>query len=500
MTKPIGILGHGGHVPRLRLARAAAVEANGWFNPALRALGKGERAMCNWDEDSVTMAVDAARDCLNGARPADLAALHFASTTFPFADRQNAGIVAAALNLPSALQTMDVAGSQRAGTTALVNALNVAASGAAASGAKTLLVAADHRRARGASAQELQYGDGAAALLVGAGDVIAEFLGSHQVAADFLDHFRGQAAAFDYAWEERWIRDEGYFKIAPPAIAALLDKTGVAAAAVDHFILPAAIGAVPAKIAGMAGIREAAVADTLMARMGESGAAHPLVLLAHVLERARPGETILVAGWGQGCDALLFRATEALTRFRPRRGVARALAEGRTVANYNRFLAFGGTVERERGIRAEFQIKTAPSSLHRNADMVIGFVGGRCRACGTVQYPRANYCVNPNCGALRSQDPYPMAEMPAKVQSWTADKLTYSPDPPTHFGMIVFHEGGRLMADMTDVDAGDVAVGMPVRMVFRIKTYDAERGFTAYFWKAAPDRAAPDHTAAPAAE
>ena len=80
--------------------------------------------------------------------------------------------------------------------------------------------------------------------------------------------------------------------------------------------------------------------------------------------------------------------------------------------------------------------------------------------------------------------------IPARVMSWTADKLTYSPDPPTHFGMIEFAEGGRLMADIVDVDAGDVRVGMAMRMVFRAKTHDPDRGFTAYFWKAAPDRAA----------
>ncbi|MDP6515270.1 MAG: 3-hydroxy-3-methylglutaryl CoA synthase, partial [Alphaproteobacteria bacterium] len=62
----IGITAYGAYIPRLRLSRQAAVAANGWFNPALAALAKGERAMANWDEDSLTMAVEAARDCLDG--------------------------------------------------------------------------------------------------------------------------------------------------------------------------------------------------------------------------------------------------------------------------------------------------------------------------------------------------------------------------------------------------------------------------------------------------
>jgi uncharacterized OB-fold protein len=72
------------------------------------------------------------------------------------------------------------------------------------------------------------------------------------------------------------------------------------------------------------------------------------------------------------------------------------------------------------------------------------------------------------------------------VQSYTADNLTYSPSPPHYYGMVIFEEGGRLMADFTDCDAASADVGVQMRMMFRIKDYDPVRGFTRYFWKAAP--------------
>ncbi|MBT5496323.1 MAG: hydroxymethylglutaryl-CoA synthase family protein, partial [Alphaproteobacteria bacterium] len=112
----VGIISYGAYIPRKRLQRQAVVEANSWFNPALKAYGKGERAMCNWDEDSVTMAVEAARDCLGGEAPGELAGVYLATTSAPFKDRQNAGILATALNLGDELMTMDLTGSQRAGT------------------------------------------------------------------------------------------------------------------------------------------------------------------------------------------------------------------------------------------------------------------------------------------------------------------------------------------------------------------------------------------------
>ncbi|MCY4065291.1 MAG: hypothetical protein OXF57_02860, partial [Rhodospirillaceae bacterium] len=129
----VGLKAYGAYVPRLRLSRKSIAEANAWFNPAIRGLAKGERAICNWDEDSLTMAVEAARDCLTPARldegaPA-IAAVTFASTTLPFDDRQNAGILATALNFDETAVTMDFAASQRAGTSGLLNALRNAPAG-----------------------------------------------------------------------------------------------------------------------------------------------------------------------------------------------------------------------------------------------------------------------------------------------------------------------------------------------------------------------------------
>jgi uncharacterized OB-fold protein len=115
------------------------------------------------------------------------------------------------------------------------------------------------------------------------------------------------------------------------------------------------------------------------------------------------------------------------------------------------------------------------------------FVGGKCESCGTMQFPRTDICVNPDCGAVGTQVAEPFSNKSAKLNSYTADRLTYTPDPPTYFGMVQFDEGGRLMSDFTDIDPGaTLEVGMPMKMVFRVKDYDQKRGFRRYFWKATP--------------
>lgn len=481
MSDAIGILSYGAYIPRARLQRKVIADANAWFAPALKGLGRGERSMANWDEDAVTMAVEAARDCLAGIERGTVGALTLASTTHPFDDRQNAAIVATALNLNPALRSMDVGGSLRAATSALV-----AATDAAAAGTATLLTAGEHRLAKAASTQEMHYGDGAAALLIGRGQPVARLLAAHTETIDFVHQFRGRDRAHDYAWEERWIRDEGYLKIVPAAVSAALKAAGLEAGAIDHFCMPCTLARVTPALAKRMGIAEAAVRDNLAAVCGDTGAAHPLVMLAAALEDAKPGQRILLAAFGEGCDALVFEVTEALPRLAARRGVKGSLARRREETQYQRFLAFNDHVNLERGMRAETDKGTPLTVLYRNRDMIEGLVGGRCQKCGTFQYPRTRYCVNPACNALDSQAPQPFSDLSGKVMSYTADVLTYCPDPPAYYGMIQFDQGGRMMADFADIDGDKLEVGLPMRMMFRIKEVDPSRGFVRYFWKAAP--------------
>ena len=475
------ILAWGGYVPRLRLNRRKAVETNAWFAPALKALSEGERSMCNWDEDTLTLAVEAGRDCL-GEQREGIAALHLASTTAPFADRQNAALIAGALGLDERIGTLDVGASQRAGTSGLINAFAAAEAG----NGPILLIAAEDRLARAGGAAELRNGAAAAALLVGEGTGATELVGREQSAVDFVDHFRSQGDAFDYGWEERWVRDAGYLDIVPRTLGALLQRCAVEPRSIDHFVMPCTLRGVLARIAGRVGLPEASIRDTLSAVMGESGSAHALVLLAHTLESAGPGELVLVAGFGQGCDALLLRTTEGIAKSRRGRGIGGHLARRREETNYGKFLAFSGLVEQDTGMRAEAERPTLLSTLYRNRKLVTALIGGKCRVCGTAQLPRTAVCVNPNCGDFHTQDPYPFAERSATVLTWTADRLTFTPDPPAHYGIIQFEDGGRLMADFTDVDAGEVEVGMRMRMMFRVKEQDARRNLKSYFWKAAP--------------
>ena len=125
----VGLLGFGAYLPQSRLQRKSIAAAHGWFEPSLVGLGRGERTMAAWDEDSNTLSVEAGRACLAGSDRRHVDGLYIGSTSFPFLDRQNSVLVSEALGLSSALQTFDLSGSQRAGTSALLAALKGAATG-----------------------------------------------------------------------------------------------------------------------------------------------------------------------------------------------------------------------------------------------------------------------------------------------------------------------------------------------------------------------------------
>ncbi|MDR8394728.1 OB-fold domain-containing protein [Paraburkholderia sp. USG1] len=480
-----GIVGYGGYIPRLRLSRRAVVDANGWYAPHLISKAKGTRSMANWDEDSITMAVAAARDCLGpvGDR-GRVRTVCLASSTLPFAERMNAVVVAEALTLDEGIEALDTGGSQRSALSAITQAMARVQAGAG----DALVIAADSRKTRAASSQELDFGDGAAAMLLGSSDVLAEYLGAGTVSVDFIDHFRPAGEDIDYAWEERWVRDEGIAKLVPKAVTAALSNAGIDARQVDHFIFPSVFARIDSQLAKTCDIRPEAVVDALGDKVGDTGVAHALLMLANVLERAQPGEHILVAQFGSGAQALVFRVTDAIRSFRPAKGVTQWLARGTEERNYTKFLSFKNQLRLERGMRGEQDKKTALSTAYRHKSALLGLVAGKCSVTGSVTFPPSRLSYDRDGPRQDTQQPYKLAERGASVLSWSAEYLSYHMAPPHHYGQIDFDGGGRILMDFTDLDVGEVQSGTPMEMVFRIKDVDELRGFTRYFWKATPVR------------
>ncbi len=479
----IGLSAYGGYVPRYRLNRMEIFKAMGWMNPGLIVQAKGERAVANFDEDSLTLAAAAGSSCLAGLERSKVDGVFFASTTAPFRERQNSNILAGALCAPENIRTADFAGSLRSGTTALLAAIEKV--GFKGSG-NVVVSASDCRLARTASTSEMYFGDAAAAMLVSDKNVIAEFKGSYSIAGDFVDHFRGSESRYDRQWEERWIRELGYGEFIPRVAKGVCEEHGMALTDFAKVIFPCYMAAARKEIVKALGLDPAVVQDDLQTVVGDAGAAQPLLMLGAALETAAPGDKILVIGYGNGCDALIFEATKEIEKLQNRARITATLNRKQALDNYEKMLVWRNMIPVDVGMRGEEDKMTRWSLEWRYRDTVLGLQGSKCNACGTQQFPPQRICANSACGAIDQMTPINFSEGKGKVFTYTADSLASSVNPPAVYGSIEFDGGGRTMMDFTDCTADDVAVGKQVNFSFRVKRYDAKRDATFYFWKAIP--------------
>lgn len=480
-----GIKSYGAYIPWYRIDRMVIYSAMGWLNPAT--FMAGEKTVANYDEDSVSMAVNAGMDCLNGVERNIIDGLYLGSVTMPYKERLNAGIVATALDLRPDIKTADFTGSTKAGTSALLAACDAIKAGSA----KNILVcASDCRATKPGSPQEQAYGDAAAAILVGEDDVIADSKGAHSLSYDFADRWMADFDKFDRVSEDRWIRDEGYNKFISEVILGLAKKCSFSPKDVAKLAFPCLYVRDHANIGKRLGLEPSQIQEHLLNTLGNCGSAYPLILLVAALEDANPKDNIIIASWGSGGDALLLQATEKISNLKgKRKGVKRNLASKNMLPNYTKYASFRNVIPVDMGMRSETGIPWDQKPLSwRNRQSILGLIGSRCKKCGTPQYPPQRVCVNPGCKAIDEMEDYRFSDKKGELFTYTEDHLGFTPNPPAIYGMINFEGGGRNNFELTDCEASGVKVGMPVGMSFRRKFIDEKRGTYFYFWKAIPAR------------
>ncbi|MCL6635998.1 MAG: OB-fold domain-containing protein [Peptococcaceae bacterium] len=468
-----GITSYGAYIPFNRLDRRRLQEAFG--EPAL----PGEKAVANFDEDSVSMAASAALDCLAGADPGKVAAVYFATTTPPYREKQSATTIAAAVDARMDVRTADFTGSLRSGSAALLSGLDAVQAGAG----PVLVAAADCRLGCAQGQFEQLAGDGAAAFLLGDENVIAELEASCSLSADIISVWRSADDRYVRSWEERFYITEGYQKAVYAAAKSVLKKAGLAAKDIARAVIYAPGPRYQAAVAAALGFAGEQVQDGLFGSVGSAGAAHAPMMLAAALEEARPGDRILFVTFGEGSDALIFRVTGAVADLPPRRGVKGHLGSKKVAINYQTYLKWRNMIPVEPPRRPDPDRPSVPA-MWRGVRQNLSFYGSVCRRCGTPQYPRQRVCVS--CQAKDEMDLYKFADRTGRIATYTIDYLTFSPDPPTVFAVVDFEGGGRMICEMTDCDPARIEIGMEVEMSFR-RLFEAG-GLHTYFWKARPKR------------
>lgn len=469
----IGIKSYGAYIPVYRLS--ANELARAWGGRG----GKGEIAVANYDEDSITMAVEATVDCLSGMEYSIADGLYFASTTPPYDEKLSASIVAAAADMRDDLFTLDLGNTLRAGTSAIKAAHDAIKSGSA----KNILVtAADCRLAPPSSEFEPVFGDGAAAFLIGDSDVAVAIECSHSISSDFLDVWKRSEDTYVRTWEDRFILEHGYGEKLQQVISDLLKKCGLTLQDFAKIVYYAPDAKSHGRMVKRLKLDPDKVQDPMFDSVGNTGAAFAPMMLVAALEEAKPGDRILWASYGDGADAFVLQVTDEIEKVRERRGIRRHLDSKMEIPNYEKYIRFRNLMQGEADRRPQY-ISSLPM-MWRDRKQVLSLHGGRCRSCGNIQFPIQRICAY--CQAKDDYEEVRLADGKATVFTFSMDDRALEVDPPRVWTIDDFDDGGRIYCTMTDRDTTQIEIGMRVEMTFR-KIHDGA-GLHNYFWKCRPIR------------
>jgi hydroxymethylglutaryl-CoA synthase len=448
-----GITAYGAYLPihRLDLSDVAAT---------LGSAGRpGARIVAGPDEDTTTMAVEAARQVAR-RRPVDC--IWLATTRPAYLEKTNAALVHAALGLDPVVAAYDVGGAIRSGAGAL----------AAAMRGGGMAVLADLRVGLPESDEERGGADAAAAFAFGDDGVIAEIAGSASATLELLDRWRLPDATSVEVWDDRFSLD-ALTGLALDVASSALKHAGLERT--DHV-------AVATGNPRLAGALASRLGAGNVALQGFAGAAHVGVVLADLLDRLQPGETALVLAVADGADAFVVRATDLLVEARQDHAIADQTSMGRPVA-YASYLTWRGVLRRQPPRRPDPQAPAAPPSLRESA-WKHALVASRCTECGRTSLPPQRVC--PACGAVDAHEAVPVSDREATVATVTVDRLAYSLSPPVVMAVVDIDGGGRLVAEVADADPDDIRIGTRLEPTFR--RLATSEGIHNYFWKLRPLR------------
>ncbi|HCG90350.1 MAG TPA: hypothetical protein DEZ08_00720 [Dehalococcoidia bacterium] len=467
-----GLISYATYIPKFRLCPNTI----GWDNSSERATG-------NFDEDPITMGVAAGKICLNNRNTNDIDALFFATTSAPYHEKQSASIICSALDLPEDTFTIDVTGSLRSGSSAIMMALDSISAG---THQNVLVITADMRIAPAKSSMDYSFGDGATALLLGKTDVIATEVSRHSQTSSMIDSWRGYYQSMVNQWEDRFIVDQGLQATLKTSIDKCLAKSSIAPENISHFAISSLNAKNNFQLANQLKIPTHNMDSILYDTVGHTGTSMAIMELCKSLDNcADPDEIICLANYGDGSDVIFFKTTHAIQSYHKQSiKFIDYINSKLDVPTYEDYAKWKNLWEIGDSSKRPDASPTSVTALHREETKNTKLHGGRCLSCNYAQYPIQRICVN--CKQSSGHSVINYSSERATLFTYSMDYLASSKDNPLVLATINFDIGGRMLCTMTDRILSEICIDMPLEMTFRI--INSVNGINSYFWKTTPIR------------
>lgn len=345
-SRPVGLVGYGVYIPRYRIAarEIARVWTDGQGGVPVEA-----KSVPGPDEDTITMAIEAARNALARAQiPATrLGAVWVGSESHPYSVKPSGTIVAEALGTGPWVSTADWEFACKAGSEALTAAMGLVGSGMQR---YALAIGADTAQGRPGDALEYTASAGAAALLVGPGDeALATITATVSHVTDTPDFYRRADRAYP-VHGNRFTGEPAYFHQIQAAGRRLLDELGAQPGDFTYAVFHQPNAKFPQAAAKRLGFSDAQIAPGLLSpTIGNTYSGAALAGLCATLDQAKPDDTILLVSYGSGAgsDAYALTVTERLLDARKRAPLAEAYLRRATFVDYAIYAKWRGKLVME---------------------------------------------------------------------------------------------------------------------------------------------------------
>lgn len=317
VTKKVGITSYGVAIPRQKVSIDAIEIAQGKQGTGVgKALKVKSKTVPAKDEDTITLATDAALNCLEhfDKEKEQISNIFIGSESHPYAVKPSGTVVKDVLGLSEDMALADLQFACKAGTQGMQIGLNYLLSGYSD---YSLSIGADTAQAKPNDALEFTAGAGAAAYLLGKENLLAELKAVTSIATDTPDFWRRAGQSYpEHAG--RFSGEPAYFYHITTAAKKIMNEAKLEPKDLAHCVFHTPNGKFPQLAAKKLGFTPKQLESSLVvSEIGNTYAGSVPIALSAVLDKAKAGEKILVVSYGSGAgsDAFIFETTDQLEKF-----------------------------------------------------------------------------------------------------------------------------------------------------------------------------------------
>lgn len=319
----VGIISYGAYIPSYRIKVEEIANVYGKNSDFIKKeLMIEEKSVASYDEDSLTMSVEASLNALKKVSidRKKIGAVYSGSESPVYAVKPNASILGEILGIGNSCTSADIEFACKAGTAAMQMVFGLAKAGFIDYG---IAVGADTSQSRPGDILEYTASAGAASFIIGnkKDEIIAELECMHSISSDTPDFWRRNLQKYPMH-AERFTGEPAYFAHVAQCTKALMEKANIKPSDVAHAAFHTPNGKFPMMAGKILGFSESQLENNLLvSKIGNTYSAASMLVLVNILEQAKPGERILMTSFGSGAgsDSFLFKATNNIKNLKKSR-------------------------------------------------------------------------------------------------------------------------------------------------------------------------------------